>query len=97
MRFIAAVALLALVAGAHADEAAVRRMIAAQLDSGQEIAGVRRLPFADLYEVAIRTADGPSVYYVDGDASVIIAGQILDTKSGRNLTEERLRKLSATA
>jgi len=95
MRLTIAAALLAFAAGAHAGEAAVRQMFAAKLGAGNEIGEIRRLPFAGLYEVTIRSADGPHIYYADGDASFIIAGQIIETKSARNLTEERLRKLSA--
>ena len=94
-RVIAGIALALAAAGALADEAAVRLLVETRLRHGAAIHDVRKLPYADLYEVAIRSADGPLVYYVDGGASVIIAGQIIDAKSGRNLTEERLRALSA--
>ena len=94
-RFIAAWALAVAASGALAGEAEVRSVIESNLHSGAKIESVRRVPFADLYEVAVRSADGPLVYYVDGAATVVIAGSVFDAKSGRNLTEERLRKLSA--
>lgn len=43
----------------------------------------------------VRTPDGAAIYYVDARASVIISGQVIDAKSGRNLTQERERKLNA--
>ena len=94
-RFIAGWVLAVAASGALAGEPEVRSVIESNLHSGARIESVRRAPYADLYEVAIRSADGPLIYYVDGAATVIIAGSVFDAKSGRNLTEERLRTLSA--
>jgi thiol:disulfide interchange protein DsbC len=79
---------------ALADEAAVRRMMQEKLRGGGQIESVQKAAFGDLYEVVVRSADGPQVYYVDSGANVIIAGQMIEAKSGRNLTEERQRKLN---
>lgn len=79
---------------ALADEAAVRRMVQDKLRGSGQIASVQKAPFGDLYEVVIGSADGPQVYYVDSGANVIISGQMIEAKSGRNLTEERQRKLN---
>lgn len=83
------------VASAFADEAAVRRLVQQKLGAGGAVESVQKMPFADLYEVVIRSADGPRIFYVDSGATVIIAGPVIDAKSGRNLTEERQRKLTA--
>ena len=80
---------------ALADEAAIRRMMKEKLHAGGEVESVQKAPFGDLYEVVIRTRGGALVYYVDRRATVIIAGQVMDAKTGRNLTEERQRELSA--
>ena len=80
---------------AVADEAAVRRLMQQNLQSGSMIESVQKAQFANLYEVVLRTANGPQILYVDSRATVIIAGSVIDAKSGRNLTEERQRKLSA--
>jgi thiol:disulfide interchange protein DsbC len=90
---VAAAALFIFLPAAFADEAAVRRMVQEKLRSGGQIEGVQKAPFADLYEVVIRGPEGLQVYYVDSKATVIIAGQAIDAKSGRNLTEERRRAL----
>jgi thiol:disulfide interchange protein DsbC len=90
---VAAAALFLFLPTAFADEAAVRRMVQEKLRSGGHIEGVQKAPFADLYEVVIRGPEGLQVYYVDSKATVIIAGQAIDAKSGRNLTEERRRAL----
>lgn len=94
-RVVAGIALALAAAGALADEAAVRLLVETRLRHGATVDSVRKLPYTDLYEVAVRSADGPLVYYVDGAATVVIAGSVFDATSGRNLTEERLRALSA--
>lgn len=89
--------LLALAAGAAgADEAAVRRLMQEKVGAAA-LESVQKAPFGDLYEVVLRGPDGSRIVYVDGTASVIIAGEVIDAKSGRNLTEERKRKLNAIA
>jgi thiol:disulfide interchange protein DsbC len=94
-RVLAGLLLLGYCAGAAADESAVRRMVQERLSgSGGQIESVQKAPFADLYEVVIRGPDGAQVYYVDRKATVIIAGQAIDAKTGRNLTDERQRELS---
>jgi len=92
---VLAVALFAAAAAAGADEAAVRRLMQQKVRGGSVIESVQKTPFADLYEVVIRAPDGASIYYVDSRATVIFAGNAIDAKTGRNLTEERQRKLSA--
>ncbi len=94
-RCIASVIALVLASAAIADEAAVRRMMEAKLAAGGRVESVARMPGAGLFEVVIRGADGPQIYYVDERASVLVIGQAFDARSGRNLTEERMRKLSA--
>jgi len=92
--FLAAFA-VCVATSAFADEAAVRRLVEERLRSGGAIESVRKAPWGDLYEVVVRGADGPQIYYVDGDARVVIVGRAIDAKTGRNLTEERQRALSA--
>jgi thiol:disulfide interchange protein DsbC len=92
-RWLAA-GLLAVPLSALADEAAIRRVIESKLGDAK-IESIRKTPYAGLYEVAIRGPEGPAVYYVDETASVIVVGSVIDAKTGRNLTEERVRKLSA--
>lgn len=94
-RVIAVLSFLGFSFAALADEAAVRRMVQDKLRAGGQIESVQKAPWGDLYEVVVRGADGPLVYYVDSGATVIFAGQVIDAKTGRNLTQERQRKLSA--
>ena len=93
-RAVALLSLLGFTLAAFADEAAVRRMVQDKLRGGGQLESVRKAPFADLYEVVVRGPDGTLVYYIDSRATVIIAGQVIDAKSGRNLTEERYRELT---
>ena len=95
VRLLAATALLGAAFAASADEAAVRRLLQDKLRGNGQIESVQKAPFADLYEVVVRAPDGPVIYYVDSRATVIITGQVFDARSGRNLTQERERKLNA--
>lgn len=96
LRALLTLLLVAFALLARADEAAVRRMLQDSLRAGGTIESVAKVPGAsNLYEVVIRRPDGPHIYYVDGAARVLISGQAFDIKSGRNLTEERQRKLTA--
>jgi len=94
VRIVVAALLTAASFGAAADEAAVRRMIQDKLRGTSQLESVRRAPWGALYEVVVRGPDGPQIYYVDEGANVIITGQAIDAKSGRNLTEERSRELN---
>lgn len=78
---------------ALADEAAVRRMVQDKFRTSVD--SIEKAPWADLYEVVVRSPDGPRIFYVDAAGSVIIAGEVIDAKSGRSITEERQRKLGA--
>lgn len=86
--------LLLTATAAHADEAAVRRLFHDKLP-GATVESIAKAPFGELYEVVVRGADGAKMYYIDEDAKVILLGQAFEAKSGRNLTEERLRKVNA--
>ena len=94
-RMLIALGVLATAMPAFADEAAVRRMFQEKLRGAAAIESVQKAPWADLYEVVIRAPDGLQIFYADGSASVILSGQAIDAKSGRNLTQERVSKLSS--
>lgn len=85
-------ALLMLVAAAtaQADETAVRKQYQALFPKAV-IESVQRGPVPGLYEVF---SDG-RIHYVDDDVSHLIQGSIYDVKTRKNLTEERLQKLTA--
>jgi len=78
---------------ALADEAQIRRIVEQKLN-GVKVEGVERGPLG-LYEVRFRSGDGMHVVYTDATATHIILGKIYDTKTDKDLTEERLRRLNA--
>jgi thiol:disulfide interchange protein DsbC len=79
---------------AVAQEAQIRRVLEAKL-GGTRIDGVQASPVAGIYEVRLQGRDGPQIYYVDSSGSHLFDGNLIELKSSRNLTEERLRKLTA--
>ncbi|HEX4928835.1 MAG TPA: DsbC family protein [Burkholderiales bacterium] len=86
--------LLVHASAAVADEAAVRRLVQSRAGDQAKIEEIARVPGSSLYEVTLRGPNGPQLLYVDDRARVILVGQLLDGRSGRNLTEERLRRLN---
>ncbi|HUO44636.1 MAG TPA: DsbC family protein [Burkholderiales bacterium] len=75
---------------ACADEAGVRKLVASKFP-GARIESVVRTPYGGLYEVYM---DG-NIFYTDGKMSYIIVGNLTDTRTGKNITLQRLRKLTA--
>lgn len=87
-------AFLLAAAGALADEAKIRRVVEAAL-GGVRVESVQPAPIPGFFEVRFTTREGPQIVYTDDDANYILEGSLYDTRKQRNLTEERLRKLSA--
>jgi len=80
--------------GASADEAQVRRALEARF-GGMKIEGVQPTPVPGLYEVRVSGREGPQILYSDAQGNHVLDGSLYDARSGRNLTEERLRRLTA--
>ena len=74
---------------AVADEASVKKALEAKL--GTKIASIVKSPYLGLYEVY---ADG-QILYTDEKLSAIIAGTMIDGKTMKNVTAERMQKLTA--
>lgn len=90
-RFILALLLVfAGVSSALADEAAIRKTLETRFN-GMQIDSVEKTPYLGLWEVRV----GNSVVYTDSAANFIFSGEIIDTKTRQNLTQERIDKLSA--
>ena len=77
-----------------ADDAAIRRALEPRLGSAK-IEGIQPAPIAGLFEVRFRASDGVHIVYTDAQGSHVVQGNIFDLASGRDLTEERMRKLSS--
>jgi thiol:disulfide interchange protein DsbC len=91
---IAAAAVLLTAASAFADEAKIRRVVEAAL-GGVRVEGVQPTPVPGLFEVRFQGRGGPQILYTDAEANYILQGNLYDTRSRENLTEERLNKLTA--
>lgn len=59
------------------------------------IEGVQPTPLPGIFEVRFQTREGPQIVYTDAQGSHIFTGNLIDMRTERNLTEERLQKLSA--
>ncbi len=78
------------IATASADEADVKKAMEAKL--GTKVESVTKSGYFGLYEVY---ADG-NIFYTDEKMTAFIAsGQLIDGKTMKNVTDERMRKLTA--
>jgi len=55
-----------------------------------EVTDIRKLPFADLYEVLV---NGQTIAYTDAKGEVVLIGNLLDVRTRANLTEQRQKEL----
>ena len=89
---LAAVAFAALAAApAQAQEATIRKNLGERIPQLQKIDEVSRTPMNGLWEVRM----GTEILYTDAEGNFLIQGSLIDAKNRRNLTEERVEKLSA--
>jgi thiol:disulfide interchange protein DsbC len=77
---------------AQGEEALIRKNLKERMPHIQPIDEVRRTPMAGLFELRV---DGTEIYYTDATGSFILQGQLIDTKTQRNLTDERVQKITA--
>nr|WP_315247174.1 DsbC family protein [uncultured Albidiferax sp.] len=92
MKFAAATAIAFACLGAQADEAAIRKNLTERIPQMPKIEDISKSAMPGLYE--LRTAEN-DIMYTDADGNFLIQGNLIDTKGRRNLTEERINKLSA--
>ncbi len=82
-KFIAATALLASVSiGALAGEAEVKKALEATVGKVEKIS---KAPIPGMWEVAV---DG-QIFYADDKGTYLLAGNLIEIKTGKNLTSER--------
>lgn len=81
---------LTFIAPAMADEADIRKGVEAKL--GTKVESVTKSGYMGLYEVY---ADGNIFYTDEKVTAILVSGQLIDAKSMKNVTEERMRKLTA--
>lgn len=75
---------------AVADEADIRKAMEARL--GTKVESVTKSGYLGLYEVY---ADGAIFYTDDKVSAIVVGGQMIDAKSMKNVTDERMKKLTA--
>lgn len=85
----AALALTALTA--QANEAVIRKSLSERLVGAPKIDEVKPAAMPGLWEIRI----GSEIRYTDAQGLFLIEGELLDLKARRNLTEERIAKLTA--
>ncbi len=76
-----------------AQEATLRKNLSDRLPGLPRIDEVRRTPMAGLFEVRM----GLDIVYTDATGAFLIQGQLMDTRTRQDLTQERLDKLTAIA
>lgn len=89
--WLLASAALATAFSAGAQEGAIRKALAERIPQLEKLDEVRATPMAGLYEVRV----GTDVFYTDAKGNYLIQGELIDTKARRNLTEDRIAKLTA--
>ncbi len=77
---------------ATAQEIAIRKNLAERLPQLQKIDEVSKSPMSGLYEIRV---NGTEIYYTDAEGNFLLQGNLIDTRQRRNLTEERVEKLTA--
>ena len=85
---------LGAVVAATAGEAEIRKNLPSRIPQFPAIDEVSKSPIAGLYEVRV---NGSQIFYTDEQGNYLIQGNLIDVKSRKNLTEERVEKLSAVA
>ena len=79
---------------ATAQEASIRKNIAERLPQLPKIDEISKAPLPGLYEIRV---NGTDIFYTDAEANYLIQGNLIDLRQRRNLTEERLEKLTAVS
>ena len=87
-----ALAALSLSLFATAQEATIRKNLGERIPQLQKIDEVTKSAMPGLYEVRV---NGTDILYTDAEGNFLIQGSLIDTKLKRNLTEERVEKLTA--
>jgi len=77
---------------AQGQEALIRKNLSDRIPQLPKIEEISRTPMNGLFEVRLQTNE---LYYTDAEGNFLITGQLIDTRTRRNLTEERENKLNA--
>ena len=77
---------------AQGEEAQIRKTLKERMPHVGPSDEVRRTPMAGVFELRV---DGTDIFYTDAGGNFLLQGQMIDTRTQRNLTEERQQKITA--
>jgi len=92
MKTVLIVATLAASLSVAAQEATIRKNLGERISQLKKIDEITKSPMPGLYEIRV---NGTEIFYTDAEGNFLIQGNLIDTKQRRNLTEERVDKLTA--
>ncbi len=75
-----------------AQEATIRKNLGERIPQLQKIDEVSKSPMPGLFEIRV---NGTEIFYTDAEGNFLVQGNLIDTRQRRNLTEERVDKLTA--
>lgn len=75
-----------------AQEATLRKNLAERLPQLPKIDEVSKTPLPGIFEIRVNDSE---IYYTDAEGNYLIQGSLIDVRQRRNLTEERVDKLTA--
>jgi len=85
-------ATLAATFGVAAQEATIRKNLGERIPQLKKIDEITKSPIPGLYEIRVNDTE---IFYTDAEGNYLVQGNLIDTKQRRNLTEERMDKLTA--
>ena len=91
IRTLLAAASLGVALSATAQESAIRTTLVERIPQLEKIDEIRPTPMKGLYEVRV----GTDLFYTDAKGNFLIQGELIDTQARRNLTEDRIKQLTA--
>lgn len=83
--------MFALLPAAHAGEKEIRQAMQSRFPNIGKLEHVVKTPYSGLYEIVI---DG-QLFYIDAQGQYLFEGSVIDTRTRRDLSEERRSKLFA--
>lgn len=92
MKTVLIVAAMAASLNVAAQESTIRKNLGERISQLQKIDEITKSPMPGLYEIRV---NGTEIFYTDAEGNFLIQGNLIDTKQRRNLTEERIDKLTA--
>jgi len=91
MKILTALFLFTLLSAAHAGEIEIRKSLQSKFPGIGKIEHIVKTPYAGLYEIVI----GDQLLYTDARGDYLFEGNVIETKSRSNLSEERRQVLFA--